>query len=185
MTQSSPEDRIARYLAEVGRFGARVNLVGSTEPDALAVHVADSLAAAAELPASARVVDLGSGAGFPGIPIAISRPDLAITLVEVRERRVAFLRHVVRLLELGCEVHRGRIEEPPEILFDHALLRAVSRPARALELGRRWVTSQGEVWVWVSSKVRKPPGTLAGEIFLPREGRILRIRAHAVPRGTA
>jgi 16S rRNA (guanine527-N7)-methyltransferase len=185
LTHGPLHDRIARYLEEVGRFGTRVNLVGSTQPDALAVHVADSLAAASELPAGARVVDLGSGAGFPGIPIALSRPDLSITLVEVRERRVAFLRHVVRLLDLGCDVHRGRIEDPPEILFDYALLRAVSPPRRALELGRGWVTERGEVWVWASSKVRRSPGTLAGEISLPREGRILRIRAHAVPRGTA
>jgi 16S rRNA (guanine527-N7)-methyltransferase len=173
-----------RYLEEVTRFGGRVNLVGSTQPADLALHVADSLAAAAELPAGSRVVDLGSGAGFPGIPIALVRPDLSLTLVEVRERRVAFLRHVVRTLELGSEVLRARLEDPPELPFDYALLRAVAPAHRAFELGSGWVREGGEVWLWASSKVRGAPGKLLGEILLPRGGRILRIQAHAVPRGT-
>ncbi len=181
---SAAEGRLARYLEELSRFGGRVNLVGSTDASALGVHVEDSLAAAAELPSGARVVDLGSGAGFPGIPIAITRPDLSVTLVDVRERRIAFLRHVARVLDLACDVRRARLEEPPESRFDFALLRAVARPARALELGRGWVNARGEVWIWVSSAVREPPAPLAGQIALPREGRILRIHADAVPRGT-
>jgi 16S rRNA G527 N7-methylase RsmG len=54
--------------------------VGSTAPEALERHVADSLAAAAFLERGIRVVDLGSGAGFPGIPLAIARPDLSLSI---------------------------------------------------------------------------------------------------------
>ena len=85
MTQAWPE-AMHRFLAELARWAPRTNLVGSSEPAALARHVEDSLAVAGYLPDGARVVDLGSGAGFPGIPIAIARPDLLVTLVEIRER---------------------------------------------------------------------------------------------------
>jgi 16S rRNA (guanine527-N7)-methyltransferase len=175
---------MARYLEEVARFGARVNLVGSTRPEALAVHVADSLAAAAALPEGARVVDLGSGAGFPGIPIAIERGDLSVTLVDVRERRVAFLRHVVRILGLHCEVRRARLEDAADDPFDIALLRAVARPERSLELGSRWVRDGGEVWIWTSESGPWTLAPLAGSIPLPRGGRIVRVRKPAVPCGT-
>ena len=69
-----------------------MNLVGSTAPEEIELHIRDSLAAAAQLPAGCALVDLGSGAGFPGIPIALARPDVRVTLVETRERRVSFLR---------------------------------------------------------------------------------------------
>jgi 16S rRNA (guanine527-N7)-methyltransferase len=184
VSPTSPAERLARYLALVESFGRRINLVGSTEPAALAVHVADSLAAAAALPAGARVADLGSGAGFPGVPIAIQRPDLAITLVEIRERRVDFLRQVARALDLRCEIHRGRLEDPAARPFDFALLRAVAPPARALALGRTWVGGTGEIWIWASPRVREAPAEVAGEIPLPRGGRILRTPALAMPRGT-
>jgi 16S rRNA (guanine527-N7)-methyltransferase len=179
-----PGGRLARYLEEIARFGARMNLVGSTDARALAIHVEDSLAAITQLPTGTRVVDLGSGAGFPGIPIALERPDLVVTLVEGRERRVAFLRHAVRTLGLGCEVRRARLEDAPEIRFDYALLRAVARPSRALELGRGWVHERGEVWIWASRRMLEAPGPLAGEIPLSRGGRILRLPAHALPCGT-
>jgi 16S rRNA (guanine527-N7)-methyltransferase len=162
-----------RFLAELERWAPRTNLVGSTEPAALLRHVEDSLAAATELPAGSRVVDLGSGAGFPGIPLAIARPDLVMTLVESRERRVHFLRHVVRTLALSCKVERRRIEEPGEELFEHALLRAVIAPARAMELASRWLLSGGEAWVWAGPEV--DPALGASAIALASGGRILRI----------
>src|SRR5262245_44770288 len=112
-----------------------MNLVGSTARDELVVHVLDSLAAAEVLPQGARVVDLGSGAGFPGLPLAIERPDLELTLLEIREARVHFLRHVVRLLGLRCSVRRGSIDEPPVEPFDYALLKAVAPVPEAARRG--------------------------------------------------
>jgi 16S rRNA (guanine527-N7)-methyltransferase len=162
-----------------------VNLVGSTEPTALVRHIDESLRGAAALPQRARVVDLGSGAGLPGIPVAIARPDLNMTLVEIRERRFHFLRHVVRTLRLErCGVERRRIEEPPEGPYDVALMRAVAPLPRALPMARPWIHDEGEVWIWARSR---PPGLPEGagpDIPLGGERAILRMRAHAVPRGT-
>jgi 16S rRNA (guanine527-N7)-methyltransferase len=187
MTQRAALDsdsRIERYLDELRRWGARTNLVGSTETDALRLHTIESLAAARHFPECARVVDLGSGAGFPGVPLMIVRPDLQMTLVESRERRVHFLRHVVRTLELECVVVRGRIEDPALGPFDYALLRAVAPLARALPLAVPWVAGDGEIWIWTKEDAEALRAGYAGEISLGKRGRILRVRAAAVSRET-
>ena len=169
-----PPEAIERYLDELRRWATRTNLVGSTKPEALARHVADSLAAAPYLPREARVVDLGSGAGFPGIPLAIARPDLDLTLVEIRERRVHFLRHVVRSLDLDCAVRRQRIEEGPRGTYAFALVRALAPAAEAARLAGPWVErDRGEIWVWASA----PAARLAVRARIPLDsgGQILRL----------
>ena len=170
------------FVAELVRWGARMNLVGSTDRTALQRHFADSLAAAQQLPRAARVVDLGSGAGFPGIPIALARPDLRMVLVEVREKRVAFLRHAIRELRLTVEVRPVSIGSPPPEPFDFALLRAVAKPDRSAELGRPWVGPAGEVWIWAGAEIELPRATA---IPLDSGGKILRVRAAEVSRGTS
>jgi 16S rRNA (guanine527-N7)-methyltransferase len=170
------------YTAELARWGERMNLVGSTKPEAIARHVADSLAACAELPEGARVVDLGSGAGFPGLPIAIARRDLRVTLVEIREKRTAFLRHVVRELGLAVEVRAASIDSPPAAPFDFALLRAVADPAKSVQIGRAWIHPKGEVWVWVG-----PSAEIESSRAIPLAsgGQILRFLAAEISRGTS
>jgi 16S rRNA (guanine527-N7)-methyltransferase len=182
------ERRLSRYAEELAAWGSRMNLVGSTAPAAIRVHIEDALAAAPALPARARVADLGSGAGLPGVPIAIARPDLRVTLVEIRERRVHFLRHVVRAVPVDCEILRVRIEDPPPgAAYDVALLRAVARLEPSLEMGRRWVHPGGEIWTWTRETLEALPAGVrgsAGEIPLGERGRVLRVAASRVPRGT-
>ncbi len=179
--------RVERFLDELSVWGARINLVGSLDRAALEVHVRDSLAAARALPPGVRVVDLGTGAGFPGIPIAIARADLDLVLVEIRERRIHFLRHVVRSLGLRCEIRRASIDDVPPRLFDYALLRAVAPPEEALALGRRWIGASGEVWIWTRESASSLRLADAAELGLDAggtRGHILRVPGHAFPRGT-
>jgi 16S rRNA (guanine527-N7)-methyltransferase len=170
------------FAAELARWGARMNLVGSTDGAAITRHIDDSLAAAEPLPQGASIVDLGSGAGFPGIPIALARPDLRVTLVEVRQKRLAFLRHVARELRARIEVVAASIESPTRGDFDFALLRAVAKPERSLELGLPWVHARGEVWIWAGPTV-DPAG--APSIPLASGGKVLRFHAADFSRGTA
>jgi 16S rRNA G527 N7-methylase RsmG len=93
--------------------------------------------------------------------------------VEIRERRVHFLRHVVRTLGLGCRVERREIERAPETPVDRALLRAVAPPDRALELATPWVAPGGEVWIWTGPGAPRPEG--ARVIPLSSGGQIHRI----------
>jgi 16S rRNA (guanine527-N7)-methyltransferase len=163
-----------------------MNLVGSTRPEEVAAHVSDSLAAAPWLPRGARVVDLGTGAGFPGIPILITRPDLDVVLVERREKRVHFLRQVVRVLDLACEVRRCSIEDgpAPEGRFDFVLLRAVAPAARALDWARPWTRPEGEIWLWTREPAFPDAFVEVGAIPLGERGRIARLLASPVSRGT-
>ena len=174
---------VEAYHQELRRWGERTNLVGSTDAAAVRLLIDESLVAAPHLPRDGRVVDLGSGAGLPGIPIAIARPDLQVTLVEIRERRVHFLRHVARTLSLPLDIRRARIEAPPADPFDIALIRAVAPPIEAIPLARPWTTESGEIWIWTTEDPSALPWTVSGQIPLDR-GSILRIPARAVPHGT-
>lgn len=176
--------QLDRYLEELGRWAARTNLVGSADRGALETHVADSLAAAPQLPNGARLVDLGSGAGFPGVPLAIARPDLEVTLVEIRERRAHFLRHVIRTLGLKVAVARVRIEEPLAEPFEFALVRAVGPPRAVLPKARLWLGASGEIWLWTREDASSLGIAGASELPLGDRGRILRVPAAAVSRGT-
>jgi len=132
-----PEQVLAfrAYREEILRWAGRMSLTALTRPDEIVRHgFLDALACVPLIPLGAsRALDLGSGAGFPAIPIAITRPSLDFTLIEVSRKKISFLRHVVRLLALS-RVHPvlGRaeqvVEHDPEMSasFDLASARAVA-----------------------------------------------------------
>ena len=101
-----------RYVARLASDGVTRGLIGPREvPRLWERHVLNSAAVAEAVPEGARVVDVGSGAGLPGIPLALARPDLRLTLVEPMARRVEFLEEVVAELGTPWRVVRGRAEE--------------------------------------------------------------------------
>ena len=101
-----------RYVARLATDGVTRGLIGPREvPRLWERHILNSAAVADAVPAGARVVDVGSGAGLPGIPLALARPDLRLTLLEPMARRVEFLEEVVTDLGAPWRVVRGRAEE--------------------------------------------------------------------------
>jgi 16S rRNA (guanine527-N7)-methyltransferase len=106
-----------RYVARLATDGVTRGLIGPREVGRLwERHVLNSAAVAEAVPESARVVDIGSGAGLPGIPLGLARSDLSVTLVEPMARRVEFLTEAVAELEQWVDgrrwtVVRGRAEE--------------------------------------------------------------------------
>ena len=101
-----------RYVARLAGDGVARGLIGPREVSRLwERHVLNSAAVAEAVPPGVRVVDVGSGAGLPGIPLGLLRPDVTLTLVEPMARRVEFLQDVVRALETPWRVVRGRAEE--------------------------------------------------------------------------
>lgn len=107
---------LARYVDELRRWLPRVNLVSQGDAASLVErHVVDSLAAAAvlrETPIDATIADIGSGAGLPGVPLAIVLAPRRFVLVEPRRKRASFLRAVGRLLEgVSLEVREARVEK--------------------------------------------------------------------------
>ncbi|VAW35228.1 16S rRNA (guanine(527)-N(7))-methyltransferase [hydrothermal vent metagenome] len=109
---------LQRYFAELEKWGRKINLVARAAPEQIIEnHFLDSLTL---LPLIAgqkarSLLDVGSGAGFPGLALKISRPELTVTLVEPRQKRVAFLRHVIRTLRLdNIKVIEERLREDKE-----------------------------------------------------------------------
>ena len=129
-------EALAVYLREIRRWNRVHNLTAITDPEAMIRrHVIESLALRPLL-AGKRVADVGSGAGVPGIPLAITEPERHFTLVESRGKRAAFLRHVQGVLGLvNVDVQHRRVESMNEAgTFDTLLARALAPPAELLRL---------------------------------------------------
>ena len=103
-----------RYAEHLATTGVEWGLVGPREAARVwDRHVLNCAVVADLVPPGARVLDIGSGAGLPGIPLALARPDLRVVLVEPLARRVEWLRTVLADLDLPIEVERGRAEDIP------------------------------------------------------------------------
>jgi 16S rRNA (guanine527-N7)-methyltransferase len=136
MEEVSPEAerQFAGYLALLLRWNAKLNLSAIREPQEIVRrHFVESIFAARQVPVGTEtLLDYGSGGGFPGIPIAICRPEVRVTLAESQGKKAAFLREAVRTLGLTAMVFDRRVEEmPPDSGFDVVTLRAVDRMAEA------------------------------------------------------
>lgn len=137
---------VERYVALLATAGVERGLIGPRE--ALRLwdrHVLNCLAVADAVPRGASVVDLGSGAGLPGLVLALGRPDLAVTLVEPLQRRTVFLDEVVAELGLSTvTVHRGRAEElHGSARFDVVTARALAPLERLLRWAMPLVSAHG------------------------------------------
>lgn len=126
--------KATRYVDILGARGVEWGLIGPRETDRLwERHVLNSVAVSDAIPSGARVIDVGSGAGLPGIPLALARPDLSITLLEPLLRRANFLDLAVEELDLGGRVTvvRGRAEEHGTH-YDVVTCRAVAKLSKLL-----------------------------------------------------
>lgn len=103
---------LSRYLDELRQWNRRMNLTGLRSDGEIALfHFADSLVLLPHLAPTEPLLDLGTGAGFPGVPLKLALPALPLTLVEATAKKGMFLRHVVRSLTLqGVQVLTGRAE---------------------------------------------------------------------------
>lgn len=121
------------YFALLQRWNEKINLTAIRDPtEILRRHFVESIAAARSLPAGIRtLLDVGSGAGFPGLPIAICRPEIAVALAESQSKKAAFLREAVRTLAIPVEIHHARAETIVQ-RFDCVTLRAVDRMEKAV-----------------------------------------------------
>ena len=119
--------RLGQHHELLSRWNQVLNLTSvRTLNDAVERHYCESLFAAQHLPRAVSIADIGSGGGFPGIPIAVARPDCSVTLVESHRRKAAFLREASRDL-LNVRVLAQRAEEVAEC-FDWVVSRAVRYP---------------------------------------------------------
>jgi 16S rRNA (guanine527-N7)-methyltransferase len=131
-------DQLSIYLDLLLKWNARTNLTAIRDPEEIVRrHFGESLFAgvhlASKLAPEATLLDFGSGAGFPGLPIQLLLPELRVTLAESQNKKATFLREVVRTLGLSTQIHAARVEDlPAGTLYDAVTLRAVDNMPAAL-----------------------------------------------------
>ena len=145
-------DRFQAFCALLQKWNEKINL--TSEKDALSIlerHVFDSLQYLRWLNPSHKILDIGSGAGFPGIPLKIIHPDLTITLLDSQKKRCSFLRVAIRSLNLkDVEVAEGRVEsffnqESFTGIFDRVCFRGYSSLETCLTVGLPFLKTGGLV----------------------------------------
>ena len=142
--------RLERFEALLQEDAVPLGMVASSDTERLRErHIVDSLRAVPHLPQGGTVCDLGSGAGFPGLVLAIARPDLRFVLVEVRRNRAAFLTRAAD--DLGnVRVHARRLETFREQV-EACTARAFGPPGRSWDAAARLLTSHGRLLYWAGA----------------------------------
>ena len=168
-------DRYAEMLTERNE---KVNLTAITDPDEIRVkHFTDSLAAIDLIKTGATVLDIGSGAGFPGIPLKIARDDISVTLLDSVNKKVAFMNDVIADLGLkNIEAVHARIEDfPHKGEFDVAVSRAVAELKTLAEYALPFVKVGGTFVAYKSEKA-EAEAAAAGNAVALLGGRLREIR---------
>ena len=149
--------RLLAYLDFLAEWNRHTNLTAVREPEAMVTrHLLDSLVLLPHL-AGTRLADLGSGAGLPGIPLALARPDLEVTLVDSNGKKARFLRAAVAELGLRAEVAQTRVETLAGS-FDTLTARAFTSLANMLRWGGHLLRPDS---VWLAQKGQYPADELA------------------------
>ncbi len=132
------------YISLFVRFNQRLNLISVRDEEAIIErHLIESIAVARSLPDGIRsLLDFGSGGGLPGIPIALCRPKIAVTLAESQGKKAAFLMEAVRTLGISVTVHAQRAETLGTV-FDCVILRAVDKMPKAVASAVPLITPGG------------------------------------------
>jgi 16S rRNA (guanine527-N7)-methyltransferase len=141
-------EALSAWLDLVATWNARIDLTAARSAQELVdLMLADAILIAPELEAGARVVDVGAGAGAPGLAIGLLRPDVSVTLAEPLQKRVAFMRTVVGTAACkNVEIVRARADEiRPK--FDVAVSRATFAPEEWLGHATSIAAPAGSIWV--------------------------------------
>jgi 16S rRNA (guanine527-N7)-methyltransferase len=149
------------YLALLAKWNKTYNLTAIDEPARMLTHhLLDSLALLPHI-GDGPLLDVGSGAGLPGIPLAIARPTLAVTLIDASAKKCGFMRQVAIELRLAnIEVVHGRVESyRPGAGFAQIVSRAFSELAEFVRLTRHLLAESGQ---WLAMKGQRPTAELAG-----------------------
>lgn len=148
-------EKIRAYLELLLKWNSKLNLTAVREPEAIIRrHFVECIQCAQLIPAlsdGASLLDFGSGAGLPGIPIAICHPEIRVTLAESQQKKAAFLREAVRMLSLRAEVFDRRVEEmAPQKRFAAVTLRAVDKMSDACRVAAERISPCGWILIFAT-----------------------------------
>ena len=156
---AAQSEALLTLASELERWSQRMNLTAHRSPEAIVRHlILGAAALVAQLPPIASLADIGSGAGFPGLPFAVLRPDSRVTLVEPRRKRHHFQRAAVRAMGLrNVDMRLGRAEELEANPHRAVVAQALAQPDRALPWMLPWVEIGGLVLLPASADAPAPP----------------------------
>lgn len=147
---------LLHYLGELEKWNRAYNLTAVRDPAEMVTrHLLDSLVVVPRLPAAPlRLLDVGAGAGLPGIPLALARPDLAVTVLDSNGKKARFMRHAVRSLGLAnVEVLEGRVEDlAPDVRFPAVISRAFASLSDFFHLTDAALAGDGQ-WLAMKGKL--------------------------------
>jgi 16S rRNA (guanine527-N7)-methyltransferase len=170
-------EAMLRLTAELREWSRRINLTAITGPaDMVDKHLLDSLSVQPHLHGR-RVADIGTGAGFPGLPLAIVNPRRSFTLIEATGKKCLFVRHAVELLGIdNVEVIQARAESwKPKALFDCVIARALGKLADFVRVAGHLCARDGRM---LAMKGRHPTAEMHA---LPAGWRVLALHDLSVP----
>jgi 16S rRNA (guanine527-N7)-methyltransferase len=157
-----PAEQFIRYLVHLLEWNKAINLTAIIDPKEIIIkHFVDSLAAlvATNFPHNSVVLDVGSGGGFPGIPLKIVRPDLRLIMVEPIQKKCSFLNSVIGLLKLqNVSTFDGTIEQYARRSIHNAIDTVVIRALKYEEIKKHvpaLLTSKGSVVLYRTSAIEK------------------------------
>ncbi len=139
------------YLDNLKTWNKKINLTGvESDKEIVIKHFLDSVSVVPFISENSKLLDMGSGAGFPGIPLKILIPPLEVTLLDSAEKKVFFMRDVIRKLQLKRVVSMwGRAEDPNNRVsrgcFDIVVSRAVGRIERLVKLAETYISREGKI----------------------------------------
>lgn len=149
-------EQLLAYLDLLLKWNAKTNLTAIREPEQIVRrHFGESLALAElvdELAGIETAADLGAGAGFPGLPLAIYCPEIKVTLIESQNKKATFLKEVVRTLDLANVSVLNQRAEEVALKFDLVTMRAVERFTQALMVGTGMLREGGYLGLLVSGE---------------------------------
>ena len=178
------EEKLSAHAAEMVRWNRAIRLTAITDPEQIAVkHILDSLLLLHFLPFPGRILDFGSGAGYPGIPLAIALPETELVLLEASGKKCAFLLEVARILSLGnvrvLNERLGKGPVPELGRFEQIVTRATVPPAEAFSLLLPLLRPGGRLFLMTG----RGTGEKGGEIPFPGDRFSERRVSFSLPRG--
>lgn len=167
-------DKLLAYLELLVKWNKVHNLTAVRDPEEMVtLHLLDSLSVLPHVP-TGRLLDVGSGAGLPGIILAICRPDLQVTTIDAVQKKASFMRQAKAELQIdNLQVVAGRVEQlKPELPFDTVISRAFSEIALFIQLTKHLIAEEG---LWLAMKGQMPQGELEAISLKPSKVELLAV----------